>query len=82
MIDVAEPNRGRRSQPLRDVEHVFAAIALRDKGMLDCVEEALPAAAVNQAVISRVLAKIVGYAKSVKNLQVVCPAKSAPKRFP
>jgi len=54
MISVVETNGGRRSQPLRKIEHVLAAVALRHKGMLDCVEETPPAAAVNQAVVSRV----------------------------
>jgi hypothetical protein len=55
MIGVIESDSGRRSQPSRKIEHVFAAIALRHKGMLDCMEKTPPAAAVNQAVVSRVL---------------------------
>jgi len=54
MINVVEANRGHRPQPLRDVEHVLAAVALRHKCMLDCMEETLPAVDVNQAVYQNI----------------------------
>ena len=54
MVGVVESYSGRSPQPLRNIEHVLAAVARRHKRVLDCVEETPPAAAVNQAVISRV----------------------------
>ena len=53
MESIVEGDSGCRTQPLRNIEHVFAAVSLRDKSMLDCMEETLPAAAMNQGVVSR-----------------------------
>ena len=55
MVDIVESDSGCRSQPLRNIKHMLAAVALRYKGMLDRVKETPPAAAVYQVVISRVL---------------------------
>src|SRR5579864_2151515 len=55
MVGIVESDSGHSSQPLRNVEHVLAAVALRYKGVLDRMDEALPAAAVDEAVVSRIL---------------------------
>src|ERR1700693_2509044 len=55
MVGVVETDSGRSSQPLQNIEHVLAAVALRYKGVFDCMDEPPPAAAVNQAVVSGVL---------------------------
>jgi hypothetical protein len=47
MVGVVESDGRRRSQPLRNIEHVLAAVALRDKSMLDRMEETPPPTAVN-----------------------------------
>ncbi len=55
MVDVVESDGRHRAQPLRNIEHVLAAVALGYKGMLQRMEEPLPAAALAQAVVSRIL---------------------------
>ena len=55
---VVESDSGRTSQLLRNIEHALAAVVLRNKGMLDCMEETPPAAPVNQTVMVPELPKI------------------------
>src|ERR1035438_7362311 len=39
MVDVVQSDGGHSSQPLRNIEHVLSAVALRHKGVLHCMEK-------------------------------------------
>jgi hypothetical protein len=58
------------------------AVAMRDKSMPDRIEETPSAAGVNQAAVSGIFRKDCRIGEIREPPQVVCPAKSAPKRFP
>jgi len=63
MVDVAQDDRARRSQPFGKIEHVLAAFLVRQKQMRGRMEQAFPAAALRQAVVTRVLRKYRGVGK-------------------
>ncbi len=66
VIRVAQHDRARRPQPCGQIEHAFAIVAMSHDCMLQRMEQAPPGAAVDQAVVARVLRKDPGIRKVLK----------------
>jgi|SRR5882762_6934784 len=60
VIGVAQHNGARRTQPFRKIEHLRPIFPVGHDGMFQAVKEALSFTPVSQAVVPRVLGKIVG----------------------